>query len=56
MSDKAMNSFIIGKEVLGYTDEILFTGEDPLVGLFVEDPVMGGTEMYSNLARMIRRE
>jgi hypothetical protein len=36
-------------EVLGYTSENLFKGENPLIGLLIEDPVVGRISLYRNL-------
>lgn len=41
-------------ETLLYTDEALFRGDDPLVSVVVEDPIVGRISMYNKLYEFLR--
>lgn len=58
MNDECMKEIMepgIGNEVLDYTDKQLFMGDDPLIGLFIEDPDFSKKDLYEQLLKILKK-
>lgn len=43
----------ISDETLEYTDELLYKGDNPLISIMIQDPIVGRISLYSNLLKFL---